>query len=72
MSEYLSWKLLWNQALYEGERIQNPHKMDHFMDAESVRKPLKSYSLTTTNTIPMNLPQVCNFIKLFFWQKLGV
>ena len=37
---------------------QNPTKMGHFMDAESVRKTLNMYNLATTNAILIKLTTI--------------
>ena len=38
-----------------GVRAQNPPKKDYFVDAESVRKTLEIFNLTTINAILMKL-----------------
>ena len=39
-------------------RAEKPPKKGHFMDAESVRKTLKNFSLSTTNVILMKLTRI--------------
>ena len=39
-------------------RAQKPLEKSYFMDAESVRKTLKNFNLTTTNAIPMKLTTI--------------
>ena len=34
------------------------------MDAESLRKTLKTFNLTTANAIIMNLPRLCIFMRV--------
>ena len=45
---YLWWEFRQCWTLFGRVRAQNPPKKDHFMDAESVRKNLKTFNLTTT------------------------
>ena len=59
MREYLCWNFWQNQALFEGEKAPNATtKIGHFMDVESVQKPLKIYNLTTINAILMKLTTI--------------
>ena len=57
-------------GLFFGEQgLKSPHKKDHFMDAELVRKTLKIFNLTTTYAILMKLTIVMYFYKIFVLAK---
>ena len=55
---YLWWKLRQYWTTFEGARAQKPPKKSHFKDAESVRRTLETFNLTTTNAILMK----CNTV----------
>ena len=44
--------------IFGGVRTRKPPKKGHFVDAESVRKALKIFNLTTTNAILMKLTTI--------------
>ena len=45
-------------TIFGGIMTQKPSREGHFMDAESVRKTLKTFNLTTTNDILMKLTTI--------------
>ena len=45
-------------TIFGGIMTQKPSREGHFMDAESVRKTLKTFNLTTTNAILMKLTTI--------------
>ena len=45
-------------TIFGGVRAQNPPKKNHFMDAKSLRKTLKLFNLTTTNSVLMKLTTI--------------
>ena len=47
-----------NIGIFEEVRIQKPSKNGNFMDAESVRKTLKTFNLTSKNAILMKLTTI--------------
>ena len=47
---------------FGGVRAQKRPKKSHFVDAESVRKTLKNFSLATTNAILMKLTTISIFM----------
>ena len=57
--EYYLWREFrqyW--TIFVGVRAQKPSKKSHFMDAESIRKTLKTFDSTTTNAILMKLTTI--------------
>ena len=52
---YLWWECRQYCTIFGGVRTQKPPKKNHFMDAESVRKTLKTFNLATSNAIMMKL-----------------
>ena len=58
----LEYKLWWEfrqcWTIFGRVRAPNPSKKGHFMDAESVRKSLKTFSLTTTTAILIKLTTI--------------
>ena len=55
---YLWWEFRQYWTIFGRLRAQKPSKKDHFMDAKSVRKTLKSFNLTTSNAVMMKLTTV--------------
>ena len=55
---YLWWEFRQYWTIFGRLRAQKPPKKDHFMDAKSVRKTLKSFNLTTSNAVMMKLTTV--------------
>ena len=45
-------------TIFGGVRAQNTPKKNHFMDAKSLRKTLKLFNLTTTNSVLMKLTTI--------------
>ena len=57
--EYCLWWKFWQiWTIFRGVRTQKPPNKGHSMDAESVRKTLKAFNLTTTNAILMKLTAI--------------
>ena len=69
ITEYLWWKFQHNLTLLGEVRTQKTLKKVHFMDAESVRKALKVFNLTTTNAILMKLTTKMYLNKVFHFPK---
>ena len=55
---YLWWEFRQYWNIFGGVRAQKPPKKGYFMVAESVRKTLKTFDLTTTNTILIKLTMI--------------
>ena len=51
------------RTIFWGVSAQKPRKKGHFMDAESVRKTLKTFNSTTTNAILMKLTTIVHLHK---------
>ena len=55
---YLCWEFRLYWTIFGEVRAQKPPKKDHFTNAESVRKTLKTFNFTTTNAILMKLTTI--------------
>ena len=55
---YLWWEFRQYWTIFGRVRAQKPPRKCHFMDAESVRKTLKTFNLTITNVILMKLTTI--------------
>ena len=66
---YTWWKFHQNWTTFEEVRAQKAPKEGHFMDAESVRKTLKIYNLTTANAIFMKLTTIMYLSDTFNLEK---
>ena len=72
---YLWWEFRQYLTIFGRVRAQKPPKKGHFMDAESVRKTLKTFNLTTSNAIMMKLITIMYLHKsvnrkLNFWRNV--
>ena len=66
---YMWWKFWQNLAIFGGVRAKNLPKKGHFIDAESVRKTLKIYYLTSKNAILIKLTTIMYLYETFHLPK---
>ena len=65
LEDYLWQKFQYDRTIFGGQRSQNPLKMSHFMDTESV---WKTFNLINTNAILMKFTTIIYCRKVFNFQ----
>ena len=61
--------ILANLDHFLGSKGPKPPKKSHFMDADLVRKTLKTFNLATTNAILMKLTTIVHLYQVFHMAK---